>query len=157
MTAPEPSPRVRPAVATALSVIGFFAVLIAGLGLASLATDTDVIPVPGLGQVPGAVGVGIATLVFAATLWGAVRRPHPSFWSVVVLAAATFLAYLLSTGVAAAVVRGDIATGVAVAGSLAVGWPGLIVAASAAVAGWAGIALVRTRAARPRWPWEGDE
>jgi len=31
------------------------------------------------------------------------------------------------------------------------------VLAAAAVAGWAGVALRRTRASRPRWPWEGDE
>jgi hypothetical protein len=155
--ATPPRPPVRPAVALAFCLIGFFALVIAGLGLASLATDTDVISVPGLGQVPGAFGVFAAMATFAGTVWAAVRRPHPSFTALVGVVLGTWLAYVILSGVAAAVAAGDLGAGMAVTGSLALGWPGLVVAAAALVAGWAAVALVRTRAARPRWPWERDE
>ncbi|MCX6500805.1 MAG: hypothetical protein NT132_00025 [Microbacterium sp.] len=155
--APPPRPPVRPAVALAFCLIGFFALIVAGLGLSSLATDTDVISTPGLGQVPGVIGVAAASIAFAGTVWGTIRRPHPSFGAAFVVVVAAWLAYVLITGIAAAVVVADIGAGMAVTGSLAIGWPGLIVAAAALIAGWTAIALVRTRAARPQWPWERDD
>lgn len=156
MSVPEPvgGPRVRPPVALAFCVIGFFALVIAGLGLASLATDTDVISAPGIGQSPGAIGMAAAVAGFAGVLWWVIRLGHPAFGSVVLVVAATYLAYVVVTGVAVAVAAADLASGLSVAGRLAIGWQGAIVAAASLVAGWAGIALVRTRARRPRWPWE---
>ena len=154
---PPPQPPVRPAVALAFCLIGFFALTVAGLGLASLATDSDVIAVRGLGQVPGALGVAAAALAFAGSVWGAIRRPHPAFGTVVIVVAGTWLAYVAVTGLAAAIVAADIGTGMAVSGSLAIGWQGLVVAGAALIAGWTAVALVRTRAARPRWPWERDD
>ena len=52
----EPQRGVSPPVAVAFAVVGFFALLIAGFGLLSLLSDAEVIPVPGLGQLPGAIG-----------------------------------------------------------------------------------------------------
>jgi hypothetical protein len=45
-----------PPVATAFAVVGFFALLIAGFGMLSLFTGAEVLPVSGLGQLPGIVG-----------------------------------------------------------------------------------------------------
>ena len=167
----------RPAVALAFATIGFSALTIFGLGMVSLATGEDVIATSGLGQVPGIVGVILAVLVFAGGLWtsigrsgrtvdavtpprtdaaaaGGAGRRHPSFWGVVWTTAAVFLAYVggvwfgvLTTGAGLAVATG-------VAGRLATSWFGAVVAGAAFVSAWAGIALVRTRAHRPRWPWE---
>jgi hypothetical protein len=155
--ATPPRPPVRPAVALAFCLIGFVALVIAGLGLTSLATDSDVIDVPGFGQVAGAVGVLAAAIAFAGTVWAAVRRPRPSFTTLVGIVVGTWLAYVLVSGVAAGASAGDMGIGMAVSASLAVRWPGLVVAAAALVAGWSAVALVRTRASRPRWPWERDE
>ncbi|WP_235038044.1 hypothetical protein [Microbacterium sp. 18062] len=153
----EPSGSVSPSVSLALATIGFFTLVIAGLGLASLATDTEVVEVPGLGPVPGAVGLVGAGGAFAWVVWTTVRAPHPRFVGAFWGALAAYLAYGTVAGAAALAVTGGPARAVAVTGSLLVGWPGAVIAASAAVAAWAAIALVRTRARRPRWPWERDE
>lgn len=162
----------RPAVALAFATIGFSALTIFGLGMVSLATGEDVIATPGLGQVPGIVGVILAVLAFAGGLWASIGRSPspvdaagaagpgdgtprgPSFWGVVWTTAACFLAYVggvwfgvLTTGAGLAVATG-------VAGRLATSWFGAVIAGAAFVSAWAGIALVRTRAHRPRWPWE---
>ncbi len=50
----------------------------------------------------------------------------------------------------------DLAVASSVAGRIATTWFGVVVAAAALIAAWGGIALVRTRAQRPRWPWEDE-
>ncbi|MFD4959704.1 hypothetical protein [Microbacterium sp. NPDC058389] len=146
----------RPAVALAFSTIGFVALTIFGLGMVSLATGEDVIATSGLGQVPGIVGMILSVLAFAGGLWASIGRRGrtPSFGGVAWTTAACFLAYIggvwfgvLTTGAGLAVAAG-------VAGRLATSWFGAVVAGAAFVSAWAGIALVRTRAHRPRWPWE---
>ncbi|MCP2638036.1 hypothetical protein K0817_015895 [Microbacterium sp. HD4P20] len=79
---------------------------------------------------------------------------HPSFWGAVWTAAACFVAYVGGVWIAALATGTDLAVATAVSGRLATSWFGLAVAAAAFVCAWSGIALVRTRARRPRWPWE---
>ncbi|MBN9215104.1 MAG: hypothetical protein ABS62_13705 [Microbacterium sp. SCN 70-200] len=153
----EPQRGVRPPVAVAFAAVGFFALLIAGFGLLSLLTDAEVLPVAGLGQVPGAVGTGASVVVFAATAWVAVRRPQPSYVGVLLIVVATFLAYLVGVLVGAVLVGADAARTIAAIGAFATSWFAVVLAVAALVAGWAAIALVRTRASRPRWPWEHDD
>ena len=148
---------VRPPVALAFALMGFVALMIFGLGMTSLATETDVISTPGLGQFPGIFGPILAIAVFAGTLWSFVRVPHPTFWGSLVVAVATFLAYLLGVGVVALVVGADPAAAAGTVGHLATTWYGLVVFGAALVSAWAGIALARTHAGRPRWPWEKRE
>lgn len=163
MTGPrdEGAGPVRPAVAVALATIGFFALLILGLGLTSLITNADVVAVPGLGQLPGVVATSAATVVFALGLASAVRRRpgarNPSFWAVAWIVPAVLLAYLVGLGFTAVVTGADLAAAAAAVGQVATSSFAVVILAAAAVASWAGIALVRTRAHRPRWPWEGDE
>lgn len=143
--------------ATAMTTIGFFALAVFGLGALSIATDADVISVPALGQAPGITGMIIAIIVFAGILWLAVRIARPRFRSVWTIAIATTLAHLLAVGFTALVVTGEFVTALAVMGGLITGGASLIVLVAAAIAGWAGVALRRTRASRPRWPWERDD
>jgi hypothetical protein len=82
---------------------------------------------------------------------------QPSYWGAAWTAAACFLAYVCAVWVAAAVTGADLAVATAVAGRLATSWFGLVVAAAAFVCAWSAIALVRTRAHRPRWPWEDED
>ncbi|NLP84397.1 hypothetical protein HF576_11080 [Microbacterium sp. CFH 90308] len=177
---------VRPLTALAFATIGFVALAIFGLGMTSLATSEDVIATPGLGQIPGATGVALATLAFAGGLWAAIGRAdrtdaatpaaaeaprsprgedgsgpgrgarpgHPSFWGSAWTTLACFVAYVGGVWLAALVTGADLAVATAVAGRLATSWFGVAVAAAAFVCSWSGIALVRTRAHRPRWPWE---
>lgn len=171
---------VRPVTALAFATVGFVALTIFGLGMTSLATGEAVIATPGLGQIPGATGMVLTTLAFAAGLWAAIGRAwrapddareldaagmdasargragsgHPSFWGAAWTTAACFLAYVGGVWLGAVATGTEVAVATAVAGALATSWFGLVVAASAFVCSWAGIALVRTRARRPRWPWE---
>lgn len=140
-----------------LAVIGFFALAVFGLGALSIATDVDIIAVPGLGQGPGVWGMLAALLAFALALGAALRRRPPSFLSAPVIALATALAHLAGVWIAVLVGRGDLVIATAVVGGLVSGGASLVLLGAAAVAGWSGIALRRTRAEHPRWPWERDD
>ncbi|WP_238707036.1 hypothetical protein [Microbacterium lushaniae] len=148
---------VAPAVALAFAVVGFVALAIAGLGLTSLILDADVIPTPGLGQIAGAIGMLLATGGFAAALWFGLRAEHPTFWTALGTAVCAYLGEIVGVAFGAVISGSGPAAGFAAAGGVAIGWPGAVIAGAGLVAGWGGIALVRTRAGRPRWPWERDE
>lgn len=160
---------VRPLTALAFATITFVALLIFGLGMVSLALGEDVISTPGLGQAPGIVATVLATIAFAAGLWIAVRprraavrneadaaRVSPSYWGAAWTTAASFLAFLAGVYLGAATTGPDPAVAAEVAGRIATSWFGAVVAAAALVSAWGGIALVRTRSGRPRWPWEDE-
>jgi len=147
---------VRPLTALAFATAGFVALLIFGLGMVSLATGEAVIAEPGLGQVPGIVGTILATAAFAAGLWVAVRRRPASYWGSAWTAAACFLAYVAGVWFGAVATGTDAAVAAAVSGRIATSWFGAVVAAAGFIAAWSGVALVRTRAHRPRWPWEDE-
>jgi len=150
---PQPGP-VRPVVALVFATAGFVALMIFGLGMTSLLLDADVIAVSGLGQVPGIVGTIAATGAFALTLWDALRRQHPSFRGGAVTMLATALAYPAGIWFGALLVDAALATASSAAGGVLFSWFEVAIAAAAFVCAWAGIALTRTRASRPRWPWE---
>ncbi|WP_404431199.1 hypothetical protein LG299_13770 [Microbacterium lacus] len=149
--------QVSPPVALAFATVGYIALLIFGLGMLSLFLEQDVIEAPGLGQVPGITAVVFSTAAFALGLWASVRMPHPSFIGVIWISAATVLAYLAGLWLAAVITGTDLGVATGVVGRIATGWFGVAIVASAAVSGWAAIALVRTRARRPEWPWERED
>ena len=148
---------VSPPVATAVAVVGFFALLIAGFGVLSLLTGDEVLPVTGLGQAPGIGGTALAVVAFALTTALTVRAVRPRYAGVLSIAVATFLAYLLGVLVGAVLSGTDVARTGAAIGGFATSWFAVVLASAAVVAGWAAVALVRTAAGRPRWPWERDE
>lgn len=153
----SPGPGVSPPLAVTFAVVGFFAVVIAGFGVTSLVTETDVIAGPGHGQIPGMVGLAAATLAFAAVLWTGIRRVPPSYGVSFTVAVGVLVAYVLGILVGALIEGSDVAAAVATAGSFAVSWFALVLALAGFAAAWAGVALVRTHASRPRWPWERDD
>lgn len=161
MSSPNPrgpeSAGVSAVLALVLSSVGFFALAVFGLGALSVATDTDIISVPGLGPVPGAAGMAAAVAAFALALGGALRRQHPSFLSVPTTALATALAHLVVVWFGVVIASGELVTATAVAGQFVRGGASAVLLVAAAIAGWSGIALRRTRAGRPRWPWEQDD
>jgi len=140
--------------ALVFATIGFFALAVCGLGAVSFVTDADIIAVPGLGQAPGVVGMLAALALFVLSLWFAVRVQHPSFLGVPTISIATGLAHLAGVWVSVLLVTGDLVLATAVAGDLVLGGPSLVLLIAAAIASWGGIALRRTRARHPRWPWE---
>ena len=139
-----------------LATIGFFALAIVGLGAVSVATDTDIIAVPDLGQAPGAVGMLAAVAAFALVLWATLRRRHPSFFASVAIAVAAALAHLVVVWVAVLLGTSNVVIATAVAGDLVRGGASAVLLAAGLIAAWGGIALRRTRAEHPRWPWERD-
>lgn len=154
-TAPQsPGGPVRPLVALGLATAGFVALLIAGLGVTSLLLDAEVIGVPGLGQFPGILATALAVAGFAGSLALWLRRRHPSYLGALVCGAVPYLAYVLGVWFGAVVAGADLAAAAAAAGAVAASWFGVVIAGAGFVSGWGGIALVRTRARRPRWPWE---
>jgi hypothetical protein len=147
---------VRPLVALALATVAFIALLIFALGMVSLVQRADIIESPGLGQIPGVFATVVTIGAFALTLWMGLRKPHPSFWTAAWAAAACYVAYVGAVWMAALVASEQIAVASEVAGRIATTWFGVAVAGAAALSAWGGIALARTRADRPRWPWEDE-
>lgn len=111
----------------------------------------------GLGQGPGVFGMLVGLLAFALVLWAGLRRPRPSFSSAPVVALATALAHLAGVWIGVLVGDGDLVIATAVVGGLVSGGASIVLFLAAAVAAWSGIALRRTRAEHPRWPWERDD
>jgi hypothetical protein len=152
-SAPTPGP-VRPVVALAFATVLCAALMIAGLGVTSLLLGEDVIASPGFGQAPGIIAVAAALVAFAVVLWSALRRAHPSYLTALWTAVAAFLVYLGAVWIVGAVQTADPVQSAAVAGRLVTTGFAFVVAGAALLGGWTGVALVRTRSSRPRWPWE---
>lgn len=149
---------IRPALALGYAVVGFVALAIGGLGVTSLVVNQDVLAVPGpFTQVPGVGGMVLATAAFAGALWPALRRTRPSFVGALIAGLAAVLGYLAGVWIGALIAGVDPTAATAAVGRVATSWFGAVLAVAAFIAGWGGIALVRTRAHRPRWPWEGEE
>jgi hypothetical protein len=147
---------VRPVIALVFATAAFVALLIFGLGMTSLVLSEDVVSTPGLGQIPGITATVLATAAFAGGLWATIRRSPASYGGSAWTTAATYLAYAGGLWAGAVGTGADLAVAVAIAGRVATSWFGVVVAAAAFVTAWGGIALVRTRAGRPRWPWEDE-
>lgn len=140
-----------------LAAISFFALAIFGLGAVSVATDADIIAVPGLGQAPGIIGMLTAATVFALLLWARVRKPEPSYVASVSIGLFAGLAHLVAVWCTVLFTTGGVVIATAVAGDLVRGGASAVLVLAAAIAAWGGIALCRTRASAPRWPWENDD
>lgn len=147
-------PGVRPPVAAALATVGFFALLVAALGVASLLLAQDVIATEGLGNLPGAMAAGVATLAVLVVLLFTLRRRRPSYGIAVTVTVGAVLGYLVGLWLGAVFTGAAAAVATAAVGGFVTSWFALILAVVAFIAGWVGVALVRTRADRPRWPWE---
>lgn len=146
---------VRPRMATAFATVGFFALIIAAFGVTSLVVDADVIATPGVGLLPGAIALALATAAFAAVLWRGTHAARPTYRTAGVAMFVVVAVYVVSLGLSAGF--GGASVGLAAVGGFVTSWFCAALAACAFVAAWCGIALVRTRARRPRWHWEDDE
>jgi hypothetical protein len=122
-----------------------------------VATDTDIIAVSGLGQAPGAVGMVAAVVVFALMLWSTLRRGDPSYVATIAIALLTVLTHLAAVWITVVIGSSDFVIATAVAGDLVRGGASAVLLVAALIAAWGGIALRRTRAEHPRWPWEREE
>lgn len=146
--------RLPPGILLAFAAVAYGALAICITGFASLITDTDVIAVPGLGPVPGALAVLASVLVFAGMLWPVLRAPRPAFTGVIPVALATALAHLTSLWLLAVVFGSGLARATAAVAGAITGWTAPAFLVAAAIAAWGAIAVRRTAARPPKWPWE---
>lgn len=146
--------RMSPAILLAFAAVTYGALAICLTGFASLLTDTDVIAVPGIGPVPGALAVLVSVIVFAVVLWPALRLPRPAFTGAIPVALATALAHLAALWLLAAILGPGPAPATAAVAAAITGWTSPAFLVAAAVAAWGGIAFRRTAARPPQWPWE---
>ncbi|WP_143738259.1 hypothetical protein [Microbacterium esteraromaticum] len=153
-----PAPEgVSAVLALVIGFASFAALAILGLGMLTFFADIDIIAVPGLDIWPGIVGMVIAIAVFSGMLWPVLVRERPHFPSVILVAIITVIAHVATVWVSAllsgatAVQASDAAAQLVTRGSSAV------VLAAALVAAWIAVALRRTQANPPRWPWERNE
>ncbi|HJA03777.1 MAG TPA: hypothetical protein H9800_02820 [Candidatus Microbacterium stercoravium] len=140
----------------AFASVGYLALLVAGLGFGSLIIDDDVITTSGVGLISAYVAAGISILAFAGFLIGPARHARPSFWLAGSTALGTAATHALALGVAALVSTGDLGVVGGVLSEILVGWVSPLIFGAALIASWAAIALRRTVASRPRWPWEDE-
>ena len=154
--APRPA-GVTPPVAVVFATATFLALAIGGLGVASLVFDADVLPVRGLGPLPGVAGMLLALLIFAGILLWGLRAVPPGYLTAVPCAVGVYVGETLGIAIGAAVTGGDAARGLAAAGAVAVGWPGAVIAGAGLLAGAFGVLLVRSGGERPHWRWERED
>ncbi|WP_394278837.1 DUF6121 family protein [Microbacterium sp.] len=151
----EPGQGVSPPVAAFFATVGFAALAICGFGFTSLFTGQDVLATPGLGHAPGITAMILAGVTFAATEWTATRRGrYPAAGWVTLATTAAYVGGIVLGGLLGGI---DPARTVSAAGAFLLSWFTLVLVLAAFVAAWSGVALVRTRAGRPEWPWERDE
>ncbi|MCR2816778.1 hypothetical protein [Microbacterium jiangjiandongii] len=147
-----------PATAIVFALVGYFALLVCGLGVTSLVTDRNVLVAPGAGVIPGVVGATVSVAAVALVLALLLRVPRPSYGGAALLTALmAFLGYVVGLVIGVVIAGVDAGILAALTGSFVLSWFAVVVAAVGAVTGWVAVALVRTRAERPRWPWENDE
>lgn len=157
MSSPSRPAGVTPPVAVVLATVSFAALAIAALGVTALVLDADVIPVRGLGAFPGVIGMLCAIGAFAGALAWGLRAVPPTFLAAVPCAIGAYLGEVFGIFVGALVTGADPALGAAAAGSVALGWPGAVIAAAALLAGAFGVLLVRTPTDRAHWSWESED
>jgi hypothetical protein len=147
---------IRPLVALGLATVTFIALLIFALGMVSLVLGADIVAVQGLGQLPGVFATVMTTAVFALVLWLVLRTARPRYRGALTAAVACYLAYVIAIWLGVLVASGQLSVAGEVAGRIATTWFGLVIALAAGLSAAGGIALVRTRSDRPRWPWEDE-
>lgn len=140
----------------AFTSVGYFALLVAGLGVGSMAADADVITTQGLSVIAAYIAAAAAIGGFALFLIGPASRDRPSYWHAASTAVGSAAVHVLTLGIVALVETGDLGVVGGVVSEVLLGWVSPVVFGTAAVAAWAAIALRRTKADRPQWPWEHE-
>lgn len=136
----------------------YLAVVVCGYGFVSLLLDVEVVADPRAGVLVGPAAVGASVLAVLATLGLRLRRPQRMLGTVVIAAATSWLALVLVAMVGHVLgTTGGVLDSVLFGLGFGIGWFGLLVPASAALAASLAVIVARGRAEgmdRPRWPWE---
>lgn len=144
-------------VAAAFPTAAYGALLICVLGFVTLWNDAPVIDVGGVGVVPVMLAAVAAVAAFFLVLLRALRPVRPAYTVVIAVALAATLVHLAALWLLSVAFGADAAASTAAAAASVAGWSSPSFVLLAVVCAWAGVALRRTEAGRPRWPWERDE
>ena len=139
----------------AFATVGFIALLIAGLGIVSLALDAAVIAERGMTQLPGILGSLVAMLGFATVTYPALLR-RSSVGMPLLSGVAAAVGYAVGIAVGALISGIDPLRALGVAGSVAVSWPTLVIVLAGVVSSAIALTVVRAGPGGARWPWEHD-
>ncbi len=145
-------------VVTALTVgwVSFAALAILALGMLSYFAGIDVISAEGVYRWAGITAMIAAIAGFAGMAAWTLRAAHPSYVSALLIALVATLVHLVVMTLAV-LIGGETTVGAITAMSMLVTQgASLAIFLAAVVAAWIAIALRRTRAGRPHWPWEDD-
>lgn len=154
MTSPE---KLSSPLLVALASIVYLAMLVAGLGVASAITDEDIISTPGVSIVAAYAAAAAAIAAFALLLVGPVSREKSSYWSAASTAIGCAGIYTIALAIGVFVSSADLSLMGSVLSEVLVGWVVPVVLGSAFVVAWGTIAMRRTEAKPPHWPWEDEE
>lgn len=149
--------RISAGAAAALATAAYGALLVCALGIITLWTDAPLIDLPQIGAVPVMLAGVFALAAFICMLLRALRPPRPAYTTAIAVALVAALVHLAALWVAVALFGGDAASATAAVAQSVTGWSSATVLVLAAACAWAGVALRRTEADRPRWPWEEDD
>lgn len=144
----------HPGALTAFATVAYGALVICVTGFVSLLTDTEVIAVPGVGAVPGALAVVVSAVAFAGSTYGAVRVDRPRYPSAATVAVVTAAAHLVSLWALALLFGAGLGTATAGIAGAMTSWTSPTFLAVSAACAWGAVAIRRTRARPPQWPWE---
>lgn len=143
-----------PGALTAFATVAYGALLICVTGFVALLADADVVSVAGVGPVPGALAVLVSVLAFAGSAYRALRVDRPVYPSAAVVGAVAAGAHLIGLWVLAALFGSGLGTAAAAAAGALLSWTTPTFFLVAAACAWAAVAMRRTRAHPPQWPWE---
>ena len=143
--------------ALVIGFVGFATLSILGLGMLSYFRDIDILSVRGLDWWPAIVAMILAIVAFCWMLWPTLVRTRASFLAVPAVALVTAVAHLVALWLAALLSGVGTASALSAVSQLVTRGSSLVVLLAAAVGAWVSIALRRTRAGAPHWPWESDD
>jgi uncharacterized membrane protein YhaH (DUF805 family) len=98
-----------------------------------------------------------AVAAFGGALWPVLRASRPAYPAAAVVMLAVLVVYAIALWLFAVIFGADAAAAGSAVRDAVLGWQLLAIALPAGASAWIGIAVRRTRARRPRWPWENDE
>ena len=147
--------RAHPHLLVGMGAVVVGALIVAGFGILSFATDTDPVAAPGLGPLPGVFAVVAALIAWTVVELRAVSRLRPGLGSGVLAGVAAAATHVIVIGIAA--LPAGIAIAAGVSGHLVTAGYALVTLVAGTVVGAGVAALVRAPGGTPQWPWERDE
>lgn len=139
----------------------YLALVVCGFGFVSLLLDVEVVGDPAVGTLVAPAAVAASVAVVFVTLGIRLRHPERMAATLLVAAAASWLAFVVVATAGRLLGSADaVGESLRFGLVLGLGWFGLLVPACAFVTAGLAVLVARGREGgmeRPRWPWERDD